>query len=292
MMGLGGPTLAIDQTTGILTRPATRTMLLPPGEGVNGIFDAYPKVINTPQVVETNVNMCPMNSSLQIPRPPLQEVGVGARLMHFVGQWEEISVDTYILEVVRSGYCLEFKELPPPTGVIHTSTDNAKVTRPPVFAGKIQVGLVNKIHTQDRLSGEKFKFLSISKHTSLVKLGVVWLNAKTYQTDCPVNNINFHIDCVYARFHRESVCNRERNSDSVAKECHRKSSRKRKIVGFLQYSFSDKEKIRRIAPYSKSKQSKSLPAAFNYKKPTTGRMDNCIGSDGCLFSEWKPYDQL
>ena len=96
-------------------------MLLPPGEGVNGIFDAYPKVVNTPQVVETNVNMCPMNSSLQIPRPPLQEVGVGARLMHFVGQWEEISVDTYILEVVHSGYCLEFKELPPPTGVIHTS---------------------------------------------------------------------------------------------------------------------------------------------------------------------------
>ena len=98
---------------------------------------------------------------------------------------------------------------------------------------------------------------------------------------------------VYARFHRESVCNRERNSDSVAKECHRKSSRKRKIVGFLQYNFPDKEKIRRIAPYSKSKQSKSLPAAFpfpngnptiNYKKPTTGRMDNCIGSDGCLFS--------
>ena len=96
-------------------------MLLPPGEGVNGIFDAYPKVVNTPQVVETNVNMCPMNSFLQIPRPPLQEVGVGARLMHFVGQWEEMSVDTYILEVVRSGYCLEFKELPPPTGVIHTS---------------------------------------------------------------------------------------------------------------------------------------------------------------------------
>ena len=96
-------------------------MLLPPGEGVNGIFDAYPKVVNPPQVVETNVNMCPMNSSLQIPRLPLQEVGVGARLMHFVGQWEEISVDTYILEVVRSGYCLEFKELPPPTGVIHTS---------------------------------------------------------------------------------------------------------------------------------------------------------------------------
>ena len=98
---------------------------------------------------------------------------------------------------------------------------------------------------------------------------------------------------VYARFHRESACNRERNSHSVAKECHRKSSRKRKIVGFLQYNFSDKEKIRRIAPYSKSKQSKSLPAAFpfpngnptiNYKKPTTGRMDSCIGSDGCLFS--------
>ena len=89
------------------------------------------------------------------------------------------------------------------------------------------------------------------------------------------------------------MCNRERNSDSVAKECHRKSSRKRKIVGFLQYNFSDKEKIWRIAPHSKSKQSKSLPAAFpfpngnptiNYKKPTTGRMDNCIGSDGCLFS--------
>ena len=129
--------------------------------------------------------------------------------MHFVGQWEEISVDTYILEVVRSGYCLEFKELPPPTGVIHTSMP----------------GSIEKVRVIEK-----------------------------------------------------------RNSDSVAKECHRKSSRKRKIVGFLQYNFSDKEKIRRIAPHSKSKQSKSLPAAFpfpngnptiNYKKPTTGRMDNC-----------------
>ena len=54
---------------------------------------------------------------------------------------------------------------------------------------------MNKIHTQDRLSGEKFKFLTISKHQSLVKLGVVWFNVKTYQTDCPVNNINFRIDC-------------------------------------------------------------------------------------------------
>ena len=64
--------------------------------------------------------------------------------------------------------------------------DNAKVTRPSVFAGKISVGLVKKIHTQDPLSGENFNFLPISKHSSLVKLGVVWLNAKTYQTDCPV----------------------------------------------------------------------------------------------------------
>ena len=54
---------------------------------------------------------------------------------------------------------------------------------------------MKKIHTQDRLSGEKFKFLSISKHSSLVKLGAVWLNVKFYQTDCPVKNINFRIDC-------------------------------------------------------------------------------------------------
>ena len=76
-------------------------------------------------------------------------------------------------------------------------TESAKVTRPPVFAGKISVGLVNKINTQDRLSGEKFKFLSISKHSSLVKLGVVWLNVKTYQTNCPVKNINFRVDCMH-----------------------------------------------------------------------------------------------
>ena len=75
----------------------------------------------------------------------------------------------------------------------------AKVTRPPVFAGKIRVRLVKKIHTQDRLSGKKFKFLSISKHYSLVKLGVVWLNVKSYQTDCPVKNINFRIDCTIGR---------------------------------------------------------------------------------------------
>ena len=74
-------------------------------------------------------------------------------------------------------------------------TDRAKVTRPSVFAGKIWVGLVKKIHTQDRLSGEKFKYLSISKHSSLEKLGVVWLKVKTYQTDCPVKNINFRVDC-------------------------------------------------------------------------------------------------
>ena len=55
---------------------------------------------------------------------------------------------------------------------------------------------MKKLHTQDWLSGEKFKFLSIhvSKHPSLVKLGVVWLNVKSYQTDCPVKNINFCVD--------------------------------------------------------------------------------------------------
>ena len=53
---------------------------------------------------------------------------------------------------------------------------------------------MKKIHTQDLLSGEKFKFLSISKHSSLVKLCVVWLNVKSYQTDCPVKNINFRVD--------------------------------------------------------------------------------------------------
>ena len=72
----------------------------------------------------------------------------------------------------------------------------AKVTRPSVFAGKILVGLVKIIHTQDRLSGEKFKVVFISKHSSLVKLCVVWLNVKTYQTDCTVNNINFRVDCI------------------------------------------------------------------------------------------------
>ena len=55
--------------------------------------------------------------------------------------------------------------------------------------------MAKKIHAQDRLSGEKFKFLPISKHSSLVKHGVVWLNVKTYQTDCPVKNINFRVDC-------------------------------------------------------------------------------------------------
>ena len=54
---------------------------------------------------------------------------------------------------------------------------------------------MKKIHTQDRLSGEKFNFLSISKHSSLEKLGVVWFNVKSYQTGCPVKNINFRVDC-------------------------------------------------------------------------------------------------
>ena len=55
---------------------------------------------------------------------------------------------------------------------------------------------MKKIQAQDRLPGEKFKFLYSSKHSSLVKLGVVWLNVKTYQTDCPVKNKNFRIDWV------------------------------------------------------------------------------------------------
>ena len=45
---------------------------------------------------------------------------------------------------------------------------------------------------------KKIKFVSngtcISKHSNLVKLGTVWLNVKTYQTDCPVKNINFRVD--------------------------------------------------------------------------------------------------
>ena len=80
-------------------------------------------------------------------------------------------------------------------GMKHPNTESAKVTRPSVFTGKISVGLVKKIHTQDHLSGEKNQILSISKQSSLVKLGVVWLNVKTYQTDCPVKNINFRVDC-------------------------------------------------------------------------------------------------
>ena len=47
---------------------------------------------------------------------------------------------------------------------------------------------------QDGLSGEKCIFLYTSKHSSLVKFGAVWLNVKTYQTDCPVKNKNFRID--------------------------------------------------------------------------------------------------
>ena len=54
---------------------------------------------------------------------------------------------------------------------------------------------MKKIQAQDRLSGEKFKFLYTSKHSGLVKLGAVWLNVKTYQTVCPVKNKNFRIDC-------------------------------------------------------------------------------------------------
>ena len=94
--------------------------------------------------------------------------------------WKRISV--YILAVF------------PKVRWIVRHAESAEVTRPSVFAGKIWVGIVKKNHAQDRLSGEKFKFLSISKHSSLVKHGVVWLNVKTYQTDCPVKNINFRVD--------------------------------------------------------------------------------------------------
>ena len=62
-----------------------------------------------------------------------------------------------------------------------------------VFAGRVD--LVKKIHTQDQLSGENFKFVSILKHSSLVKLGVVWCNVKSYQTDALWKNINFRVDC-------------------------------------------------------------------------------------------------
>ena len=84
------------------------------------------------------------------------------------------------------------------TRIIKTKTnlsESSKVTWPSVFAGKNLSRAGEKISThRTSCLGEKFKFLSISKHSSLVNLSVVWLNVKSYQTNCPVKNINFRVD--------------------------------------------------------------------------------------------------
>ena len=46
----------------------------------------------------------------------------------------------------------------------------------------------------------KIQIFLYIKTLSMVKLGAVWLNVKTYQTDCPVKNENFRIDWFYMYF--------------------------------------------------------------------------------------------
>ena len=49
------------------------------------------------------------------------EIPVGGRLAHFLPEWEKITSDKWVLEVIREGYKLEFLEKPPFLGIKPTN---------------------------------------------------------------------------------------------------------------------------------------------------------------------------
>ena len=54
------------------------------------------------------------------------EIPVGGRLTHFLKDWEQITQDKWVLEIVKQGYKLEFKTIPVFNGIIHSVRSTQK----------------------------------------------------------------------------------------------------------------------------------------------------------------------
>ena len=58
----------------------------------------------------------PQNSEDQpfpLPVLPRPDIPVGGRLAHFVEQWEELTINKWVLSNVRKGFSIPFKSVPP-----------------------------------------------------------------------------------------------------------------------------------------------------------------------------------
>ena len=58
----------------------------------------------------------PQNSEVQpfpLPVLPCPDIPVGGRLAHFVEQWEELTDNKWVLSIVRNGFKIPFKSVPP-----------------------------------------------------------------------------------------------------------------------------------------------------------------------------------
>ena len=63
--------------------------------------------------------------STLIPSIPFPHVPVGGRLIHFIPQWQQITTDLWVLEIIGAGYALEFVQNPPPfLGIRKTKVSN------------------------------------------------------------------------------------------------------------------------------------------------------------------------
>lgn len=59
--------------------------------------------------------LSPRGAPFLPPPPPLPDVPVGARLLHFPGAWEKVTEDPWVLRIVRVGYSIPFARKPPLT---------------------------------------------------------------------------------------------------------------------------------------------------------------------------------
>ena len=51
-------------------------------------------------------------------KTPLSQIPVGGRLIHFLKQWTNITLDCWVLSVIRRGLTLQFREHPPLSSVL------------------------------------------------------------------------------------------------------------------------------------------------------------------------------
>ena len=96
----------------------------------------------------------------------LPEIPVGGRLRFFLGHWEKITDDQWVLSVIKEGYKIEFNQIPPKTGIKKTNVPakNLDILNMEVKS-LIEKGAVEHVPLNDLQNGFYSTFFQVPKKT-------------------------------------------------------------------------------------------------------------------------------